>query len=343
MAGRRKKSEPGISSWIPRAVLLELESRGIDAAPLLARHGIAREDLLDPDGWIPQRKHAAFYRSAIEASGDPALGIGAGRRVPIQSTRVSGHCAAVSTNLREAFEVWGRFSDLVAEHTHFGTRDTPRFDAIYWTRPPSFPPLHDDGPSFAICVLDFMAYAIGRTVKPIEVRLTGAAPRSTGTLEKAFHAPIRWGAEHFEIRFPTGTLETPIRFADPKLRALLEETARQELAMRGEGSAAERVRAVILRLGFEGTRRVEQVAGVLGTSARTLQRRLAGESLTYSELRDEALRDAALAMLAEEGAAVTDVAFRLGFASRSGFHRCMVRWTGKRPGELRGKAAKPRR
>jgi hypothetical protein len=49
MASRTPR-KPGISSWITRAVLQELESRGFDAGPLLARHGLTREELLDPDG-----------------------------------------------------------------------------------------------------------------------------------------------------------------------------------------------------------------------------------------------------------------------------------------------------
>ena len=77
------------------------------------------------------------------------------------------------------------------------------------------------------------------------------------------------------------------------------------------------------------------VARELGLGARSLQRALAEEGLTYSRLRGEVLRDAALALLAEEGATAADVAFRLGFSSRSSFHHAMKRWTGKRPGELR--------
>ena len=341
MPPTRERREPGISSWITRAVLAELECRGVDAGPLLGRHGLSRAELLDPDGWIPQRRHARFYRAAIEASGDPAFGVAAGRRAPIHVTRVVGHRAALSETLREAFDAWGRFSDLVAEDTRFGTQCTPRYDAITWSRPPGMVPLHDDGPSFATAALAFVAHARGESVPPVEVHLTGPAPMGAQAVADALGAPILWGADHFEMRFPPGTLDLPVRFADPRLGAVLEETARRELALRDARLAtSERVRAAILRLGFDRSASIGSVAEEMGTSARTLQRRLAGESCTFSEIRATTLRDAAISMLAEEGATAEEVAFRLGFESRGGFHHAMKRWTGRRPGEWRARREK---
>ncbi|MGA8890985.1 MAG: AraC family transcriptional regulator ligand-binding domain-containing protein [Anaeromyxobacteraceae bacterium] len=329
------RGEPGICAWITRAVLLELESRGADATALLARHGLDRETLDDSDAWISQRAHAGFYRDAIVASGDPALGIGAGRRIPIHVTRAVGHAAALAGTLREAFEIWGRFSDLVAEDTRFGTRSTPAHDAVYWTRPPALPQLHDDGPSFAMAVLGFVDHVVGPHVHPAEVHLTGPAPASPYGIVEGLGAPVHWGAEHFEMRFAPGTLDLALRFADPGLRALLVEAAGREVGMRRGNAASRRVRAAILQLGFDRSGAVAAVARALGTTPRTLQRWLSDESLTFSEVREATLREAALAVLADPEVPLSDAAFRLGFSSRGGFHAAVKRWTGKTPGELR--------
>lgn len=331
----RGRREPGICGWITRAVVLELESRGVDAKPLLAREGLTREALDDSDAWIPQRSHAAIYRGAIAASGDAALGIGAGRRIPIHVTRSVGHAAALARTLREAFEIWGRFADLVADDTRFGTHTVEGHDAVYWTRPPALLPLHDDGPSFATAVLGFVAHVAGPQVRPVEVRLTGPAPAYPRGIVEGLGAPVRWGAEHFEMRFPSGTFDLPLRFADPVLREVLVEAAGRELEMRRGEGAARRVRAAILQLGFDRSGSVAAVARALGTTSRTLQRWLSDESLTFSEVRDATLREAALAMLADPEVPVSDAAFRLGFSSRRGFHEAVKRWTGRTPGEMR--------
>ncbi len=340
--GRRGLREPGISSFITRAVLQELEGRGLDARPLLARAGLSRAILEEADAWVPQSAHAVFYRLAIRASGDPAFGVAAGRRAPIQVTRIAGHCAALSRTVREAMETWGRFSDLVVEETRFGVRSTPRFDAIFWTRPPALPPLHDDGPSFAVAVLSFIAYAAG-PVQPIEIQLTGSPPHEAARLVEAIGAPVRWGAEHFELLLPPGTLDRPLRFADPAFRARLAEVAERDVAMRTGRTNEARVRAAIVQAGFERSARVGSVANLLGTTVRTLQRNLAGEGLTFRGVRAGALRDAAEAMLGGGEAGVAEVAARLGFSSRAAFHRAIRRWTGRTPAELLGRPRGPRR
>jgi len=319
-------------------VLLELEARGIEGGPLLARAGLSRESVEDVDAWLPQGAHAAFYRLAIAASGDPAFGVAVGRRAPIQVMQVAGHCAALSSTVREAMETWGRFSDLVAEETRFGVRSTPRFDAVFWTRPPALPPLHDDGPSFAVAVLSFIEFAAG-TARPTEILLTGPAPERTTVLAEALGAPVRWNAEHFELRLPAGTLERPLRFADRAFRARLAEIAERDLAIRSGKTSEARVRAAIVRAGFERSARIAAVANLLGTTPRTLQRTLEAEGKTFRGVRGEALRDAAVELLGEEGSDVADVAFRLGFSSRATFHRAIRRWTGKTPAGLRRRSS----
>lgn len=302
---------------------------------LLARHGLYRTVLEDPEGWIPQRVHASFYRDAIVASGDPALGLAAGARIPIHATRLVGHLASLCRDLREAFEIWGRFSDLVVDATRFGTRSTSDRDSLYFARPPALPPLHDDGPSFATATLSFIDHVVGPAVRPVEIVFTGPSPASTSPFEEAFRVPLRWGGEQFEMRFPPGSFDMPLRYADPDLRARLTELAQYELAMRGGPSVIERVQAIVLHEGFDRTAHVSRVANLLGTTPRTLQRRLREESTKFSKVRDEVLAEAARKMLAEEEMAIADVALRLGFSSRATFHRAVRRWTGKTPVDLR--------
>jgi hypothetical protein len=74
-----------------------------------------------------------------------------------------------------------------------------------------------------VAVLGFLEYAAGRTVKPIEVLLAGPAPiKSTAAFVRGLGAPVHWGVRNSEIRFPPGTLDIPIRCADPTVCAVVQ-------------------------------------------------------------------------------------------------------------------------
>ncbi len=340
----RKKRAYGISSWITRAVLQELEAQGLSADVLLKLQRLKRSDILDPDGWVPLASHRAFYRDAIVASGDPVFQIKVGRRVPVHISRVGGHCAAVSSTLREAMEAFGRFAGLLVDGSDIGVRSTPRFDAVYARRPVALR-TPEDGPSFAMAVLGFFAHATGRPVKATRIYMNKRPLVPPEALEAELGAPITWNADDLEIQFPPGTLDTPVLHADPELKASLEAKARRDLA-RASGSktipVASLMGGALRGAGLETNLSKASVAGMLGMSSRTLQRRLASESLTFAQVYEDARREAALPLLADPALTSEEVAFQLGFASRSSFHRAVHRWTGKTPGALRRKPSKKR-
>ncbi|MEI7704421.1 MAG: AraC family transcriptional regulator ligand-binding domain-containing protein [Deltaproteobacteria bacterium] len=327
--------DPQIRSWESRAVLLELDSRSIPAEELLSGCGFTRADLEDPEGWVPLRRHHALFIAAAEASGDPAFAFAVGARIPYQSMGVLGHVFGLSKDVREGFEAWSRFSDLVVDDTEFGILSTPVFDAIFYRRPLELLPLPLDGMSFAGCILAGTNWQFG-PLKPVELLLTGPASAARAAIEKAFGAPIRYGAKQVEVRLPPGTLDKPLKFSSPSSRAVFVKQAELELAKRRGKGTIDRVRAAILSSGLDSRATVEDVASELGTTARTLQRWLADESLTFSAVFGDAIRDAAIDMLQVQGLPVEEVADRLGFSSRRSLHRAIQRWTGKTPAELKG-------
>ena len=78
-----------------------------------------------------------------------------------------------------------------------------------------------------------------------------------------------------------------------------------------------------------------EVARVLGTSARTLQRQLCATGRSYSDVVDTARRELAPTLLADPDVKVESVARRLGYADARSFRRACLRWYGKPPGRNR--------
>ena len=97
-----------------------------------------------------------------------------------------------------------------------------------------------------------------------------------------------YGAERVEVHYPAGLFDLPLAHAEPRVKAILLESAARALKLREGTSAAEQVQTAVAELGFARSKAVGALAARLGTSARTLQRRLAAEGLSYSAVREAA-------------------------------------------------------
>ncbi len=91
------------------------------------------------------------------------------------------------------------------------------------------------------------------------------------------------------------------------------------------------LKAVIADLTTRGHPTIDQAADRLGTSIRSLQRHLAQQGLSYSDLVDGVRYQAAQNMLRESAHSIAEVAAALGYRDTSSFSRAFARWSGTGP------------
>lgn len=96
-------------------------------------------------------------------------------------------------------------------------------------------------------------------------------------------------------------------------------------------SYAERVRQLIETSLGRTPIAATDIARSMRMSRQTLRRRLLEEHTSVTKIRDEVLRDCAIAGLSHEGQTAAAVAERLGFSEPSAFTRAFRRWTGVTP------------
>jgi AraC-like DNA-binding protein len=89
---------------------------------------------------------------------------------------------------------------------------------------------------------------------------------------------------------------------------------------------------------LDGYPRLTLAAEIAGTSTRTLQRRLAADGLSYSELIDRARFDIASRMLVETDARSIEIAQATAYSDPSHFARAFRRIAGLSPDEYRTQA-----
>jgi AraC-like DNA-binding protein len=105
----------------------------------------------------------------------------------------------------------------------------------------------------------------------------------------------------------------------------------------------DRIRSVIGALALAGTISLDEVARSLGTSPRTLQRRLNQRGVSFWALVEQSRFEIAAALLKGTDLRVQKIAVGLGYSTPSGFARAFARWSGRSPSAYRRAFAVPSR
>ena len=84
-----------------------------------------------------------------------------------------------------------------------------------------------------------------------------------------------------------------------------------------------------------GAPSADEIASRLGTSSRTLSRRLAAEGLTFDAVLRNLRTQLAWKYLSDPALSISEIAWLLGYEQNTSFTHAFKHWTGKPPGQAR--------
>lgn len=333
---------PTASARAARDVVRYAVARGASEGDLLDAAGISPEALRDPDGRVQGDAHGRLWEAAAEAVGDPDLGLHLGARYRHDALSIVGHVMLSARTLGEALDALAEYSTLFAE----GVRT--RLDRGGGGRPAAL--------EFAT-VDAGTSYLVGASRHPIECLMTSVAavaevltgsplpvlavafvharpPSGSAAHEAAFGVAPTFGAPVARLAFEASSLRWPGTAASPRLFATLTHGADLLLgdleAARGDGLRPRVAEAVAGH--FRGrVPSLSDVAADLAMGERTLQRGLKAEGTSFQRVVGDVRLALARHHLDRPHATIQEVAFLLGYAEPSAFHRAFKRWTGRTP------------
>jgi AraC-like DNA-binding protein len=141
------------------------------------------------------------------------------------------------------------------------------------------------------------------------------------------------------IALDASLLDKQVIGADPVVEAAMLKYVAEVTSHLPDDGTAGSVRRIVFETLESGEPAIESVARRLGTTPRTLQRRLHDEGTSFHQVLDEVRREVAVSHMRGRRATIDEVAFLLGFEKPSSFHRAFKRWTGVTPGEFRRQGA----
>ncbi len=293
-----------------------------------------------PDARIPLAVETLLWDEGARATGDQAFGLHAAEKIRPGIFDVLDYVVRTAPTLRESLRRLARYNRLVHDAAIFTLHEGPAVVRVeHALRAGAVQSRH--AAEFTLAsLLVFGSQICGAPLLPLAVEFRHPAPPDLREHARLFGRTPRFSAEVNAVEFDAATLDQPSPTADPALSRLVERNAEALLALRPAPAVTqeERVRRLLPALLGEGQATLAHTAQRLKMSERSLQRRLAGEGLTFDALLEELRRDLSLRYLQDPKVAIAEVAYLVGYSEPSAFHRAFKRWTGRTPAEARGAA-----
>jgi AraC-like DNA-binding protein len=167
------------------------------------------------------------------------------------------------------------------------------------------------------------------------LEVTYPEPAHAERYRQVFECPVHFACARNRAQVERHWLDVPIATHSAVMAAqlgvLLEQRA-QAKALPPRPTVA--VEQLLLR-SRNARLSIDQVAGALQVSVRTLRRRLSEDGSSFRALCERIRVEIARRLLSEQGITVAAAAERLGFSDVRAFRRAFKRWLGQVPGKMR--------
>jgi AraC-like DNA-binding protein len=338
-------AEPTIAAGYPKALLVFAVSRGADRQVLLARSGIASQDLAEPDARVPLARYLALIEAAREECRDPALAIHFGEAVRMQDITIVGLVCEAAETTADVGRQLNRYARLIVDEGHAGPQDLVGgalsaegfFMEFVGDSFRHHPLMLEAELTRLVCNTraTFGAVPAFQAMKfPKAVHFRYPAPAWRAEYERVFRAPLVFESERNALLIDPafGLLRQPpgnryvFGVLSERADALLKE-------LEGTKTVRGRVESLLMPILHTGDANIETIAEKMGIGRRTLQRKLSAEGAPFETVLDELRHKLALHYLGGKKASVNETAYLVGFSDPSAFSRAFKRWTGSSPGK----------
>jgi len=329
----------------PYAILpgwrLLLRDAGINPAGVLRRAGLPADLFARDRALLESEDYFKLFLGIEAEADDPAIALRLGSAVSADVFDPPMFAAFSSSNLNVALERIARYKPLIGPMVlNLAVGKTTTALTIDW--PTSTTPVA------AVLVQTELAFFVQLArigtrdrICPLEV---GAPQRAepAAAFTRYFGVPVH-KATTARLVFSAQDAATPFLTANEKMWEVFEpELGRRLSDLDRSASTADRVRAALLEMLPGGAPATAAVAERLGTTARTLQRRLHEEDDSYQAVLSRTRHELANHYLHHTVLPAAEISYLLGYEDPNCFFRAFRGWTGVTPLQARKRGAATR-
>lgn len=329
-------SESMVYSSIPKYILQAISHHGIDQTVFLDDVKLDPHELESIEKSIPLDALSRIFKHAIQVTQNPDIGFYAARIAYTNILRLQMHMSTMCRSFRDylnlmpsVFQIFGEIGEVVV------SKD--RGEGIRLTWNPLFPDKMKDS-YYADFFLGLASLMVGSLcIRPITaVPAALCCPSAAGATirHSIFGSNLVFTKESSYLHFDSEVLDYQL------IKLEYENTPDYSVSRLFESEAINdpflaQLRHVIVCQLPKGKVNVDVIAADLGTSRRSLQRRLSDRNKKFSNVLSDIRSQLALRYLDDLQLSISDVAFLLGYIDQGAFTKAFKVWYGKTPRTFR--------
>jgi len=309
----------------------QLKSQGVDHHRMLSETGLNDSWLKLDDAMITPAQYCQLINNAYDESNNPALGLTISDKTDLNWHGFWGYAIISSSTWKQAMQVIIKFWDLFGALVNLiyqEENDICTIDIL-----PAFPLDNDRLLRYAIeewlSNASFAySFTTGKSIVEREIFLAYPEPDYSSLYYEVFNCPVYFDCPTSKMTSPVDVINAPILTANPKIAEFCIEQCESILqGLDRSDSLIESIRQLLIPTPgcFP---RFDEVAAKLGTSTRTLSRRLSDRNTTYKAIVAEIRSTLAKEYLSKTNLSIDEVANRVGFSETASFRKFYKRQTG---------------
>jgi AraC-like DNA-binding protein len=324
-----------VASWLPK----RLEELGVPPSSVLRQAGLPMQLFHQEKMLVETEEFFALWQSISEVSGDPLIGLKLGSEERIERYDPISIAVLSSRSLRDAVERMSRYKQLTCpEKIEIVEKRNECAVQFQWLlAKESEPPVLID-----LCFARTIAIGrrgVGAGMTPVRIEFERSSAHRDA-FETHFGCAVKFKAKQNLLVFASQDLDRPFVTHNPELLGMLVPQLEAELQYQNaQQTIRDQVKGLLKRLVAGQRPAIEDLARELNMSARTLQRRLTIDGVSFQQLLEEARRELAHHYLLHSSLELTETAYLLGFENSNSFFRAFQSWEGVSPAKWRTKHA----
>ena len=318
-------------------VLLEYD---IDISPYLNSLPVSQAELKSRDFKLLKKSYYQLLADIIQTVDIPALGVKVGQKFSREDYDILGYAFLSFQTLQQAMDTYFRYQSIVGTDAMCSeTLTIKNNNAMITVECPENLIMHQRyevelafGQWLTVAC---MVEEIGISLTFSSIKVSFDKPSYGATYNEVFQCPIYYKQAKNQLVFSRALLEQPLSLANDAVAELCVKQYEKIIQeIKQHGGLLEEIKQVIIKRWGESLT-PEEIAESLNIGYRTLRRRLSEEGTSVKKIYTEMRMDMAIDHLQNSKLSIQEIAFLLGYADVTTFHRAFKKCFQQTPGDYR--------